>query len=253
MTTAARTAPFTHDGGPLGALVCHGFTSTPQSVRPWADHLAEAGLTVRLPLLPGHGTSWQELNRTTWHDWYATVDRELRVLRERCDSVLVMGLSMGGTLALRLAEQHGSAVDGLVLVNPSVQTEDPRARFVPLLKHVMPSVKAIGNDIKRDGVTEVAYARTPVRAVASLAELWAVTRRDLSRINQPLLLFRSSIDHVVEASSSARVLADVSSTDIEERVLADSFHVATLDNDAAAIFTGSLELAQRVAARGRAG
>ena len=79
---------------------------------------------MRLPRLPGHGTRWQELNRTTWHDWYAEDERALLELRERCETVVVMGLSMGGTLALRLAEQHGDAVDGLVLVNPSVHTEN---------------------------------------------------------------------------------------------------------------------------------
>lgn len=257
MTILAGAEPFAHAGGSLGALVCHGFTSTPQSVRPWAEHLAAAGLTVEVPLLPGHGTTWRELSRTTWHAWYAEVDRAFQRLRGRCDTVVVMGLSMGGTLALRLAEQHPGrdrdGVDGLVLVNPSVQTDDPRARFLPLLRRVLPSIKAIANDVKREGVTELAYTRTPVRAVGSLADLWALTRRDLGKIDQPVLLYRSAVDHVVEASSSARVLAGISSTDVEHHVLADSYHVATLDNDAPTILAGSLAFARRVGDPGRAG
>lgn len=253
MTVLAGAEPYHHDGGPIGVLLCHGFTGTPQSLRPWAEHLASHDLTVTLPLLPGHGTRWQELNRTTWPDWYAEDERALLALRERCETVVVMGLSMGGTLALRLAEQHPDAVDGLVLVNPSVHTENPVAQYLSVLKRVLPSVKAIGNDIARSGVTELAYPRTPLRALHSLTELWALTRTDLRQVVAPVLLYRSAVDHVVEASNSALVLAGIGSTDVEERVLAESFHVATLDHDAEAIFTGSLGFARRVAACRKAG
>src|SRR3954468_19060349 len=88
--------PFTSQGGSTGVLLCHGFTGTPQSMRPWAEHLAAAGLTVALPRLPGHGSRWQDANMTTWDDWYAAVEREFLGLRERCEQVFVMGLSMGG-------------------------------------------------------------------------------------------------------------------------------------------------------------
>ena len=63
--------PFSHDGGPVGALVVHGFTGSPKSMRPWAEHLAAAGLSVRLPRLPGHGSTWRDMAVTTWDDWYA--------------------------------------------------------------------------------------------------------------------------------------------------------------------------------------
>ena len=111
--------PFRHEGGEVGVLLCHGFTGSPQSLRPWAEYLAERGLTVSLPLLPGHGTRWEDMRLTGWQDWYAEVDRELRALRERCAQVFVFGLSMGGALALRLAAKHGDAISGLVLVNPA--------------------------------------------------------------------------------------------------------------------------------------
>ena len=57
--------PFLHDGSDeIGMLLCHGFTGSPQSLRPWGEHLAAEGLTVRCPRLPGHGTDWREMNRT---------------------------------------------------------------------------------------------------------------------------------------------------------------------------------------------
>src|SRR5690349_5123499 len=110
--------PFAHDGGDTGVLVCHGFTGTPQSMRPWAERLAADGLTVRLPRLPGHGTTWQEMNRTRWADWLAAAERSFAELVDRCDRVFVMGLSMGGALALRIAERQAPHVAGVVVVNP---------------------------------------------------------------------------------------------------------------------------------------
>jgi carboxylesterase len=105
-------------GGRIGVLLCHGFTGSPQSLRPWAEALAERGFSVELPLLPGHGTTWQHMNRTSWPQWYREVERALATLRTRCDVVVAAGLSMGGALALRLAEQHPDQVTALVLVNP---------------------------------------------------------------------------------------------------------------------------------------
>jgi pimeloyl-ACP methyl ester carboxylesterase len=126
--------PFTHDGsGEIGVLLCHGFTGSPQSMAPWGAALADAGFTVMCPLLPGHGRTWQEMNRTTWPDWYREVDQAFGGLVERCRTVFVFGLSMGGTLALRLAERHGSSVAGLVLVNPSVTTERKDAALLTVL------------------------------------------------------------------------------------------------------------------------
>lgn len=238
--------PFQHTGGTAGALLCHGFTGTPQSLRPWAEHLAAAGLTVALPRLPGHGTRWQDANLTTWEDWYSCLDREFRDLRDRCETVVVMGLSMGGALALRLAQCHGSAVDGVVVVNPSVIGLDPRLRLLPLLHRVLPSMAGVGGDIRKAGVTELAYDRNPLRALHSLRRAWAVVRDDLPRVTQPLLLCRSYTDHIVEPENSRIVLARVSSRDVREIVLHDSFHVATLDHDAERIFAASLEFVNRL-------
>lgn len=241
--------PFHHDGGPVGVLLCHGFTGTPQSLRPWAEHLAGEGLTVALPRLPGHGTSVREANLTHWEDWYAEVDRSFAALRDRCESVFVMGLSMGGTLALRLAEEHPDEVAGLVLVNPSLLTTRPDRFLLPVLRWVLPSYPGIANDIKKPGATELAYDRIPVKAAYQLSRLWLTTRTDLDLVRAPILVFRSVEDHVVEPDSCALLREKVSSSDVREVLLEDSYHVATLDNDAPAIFAGSVAFVRdRVAA-----
>ena len=248
MPVLAGAEPFSAQGGPVGALLCHGFTGTPQSLRPWAEHLAAAGLTVSLPRLPGHGTSPQEANRTRWADWYAELDGSLRDLTTRCDDVFVMGLSMGGTLALRLAENHGDRVRGLVLVNPSLLTRRPGRFALPMLRWVLPTYRGIGSDIKKAGAVELAYDRVPVKAAYELSRLWLATRRDLGGVTQPILLFRSATDHVVEPDSCRVLRSAVASTDVREVVLEDSYHVATLDNDAQLIFAESLAFVRRLSA-----
>ncbi|MDP3972729.1 MAG: alpha/beta fold hydrolase [Candidatus Nanopelagicales bacterium] len=238
--------PHSHDGNQTGVIVCHGFTGSPKSVRPWAEYLSSHGLTVRAPRLPGHGTRWQDMNVTTWEDWYAEVERTFRELRDRCETVFACGLSMGGTLSLRLAEENGDELTGLVLVNPAVHSERPDRFLLPILKHVIPAFPGICNDIKKPGQDEGAYPKLPLRAAASLMDLWGKVRGDITKVNQPTLLFRSVDDHVVEPSNAAWILANISSPEVQEVVLTDSYHVATLDNDAETIFTGSLEFINRV-------
>jgi carboxylesterase len=223
--------PFTADGGPVGAVISHGFTGMPASVRPWAEALAEQGMTVRVPRLPGHGTHWKDANRTTWQDWYAEVERAFDEVRSRCERTFVMGLSMGGTLALRLAQQRGDDVAGVVVVNPSLFTTRKDAKLLPVLRWVLPSVPPVGNDIKKPEVVEPAYDRTPVKGAYQLALLWKLTNADLDKLTQPLLVFTSRDDHVVEPENTTRLLDGAASAEKRNVVLEDSYHVATMDND----------------------
>jgi carboxylesterase len=239
--------PFSHDGGRVGALVLHGFTGQPRSMRPWADHLAAAGLSVELPRLPGHGTAWQDMTVTRWDDWYAEVDRSFSSLQSRCDAVFVMGLSMGGSLALRLAEKRADEVAGLVLVNPAVHTERWDRHLLPFVRHVVKAFPGIINDIKRPGQDEGGYDKLPLQPAYSLQQGWAAIRGDITKVTSPLLLLHSREDHVVEPSNSAWILANVASTDTTEIWLEDSYHVATLDNDAPQIFDESVKFVHRLA------
>lgn len=90
-----------------GVLVCHGFTGNPQSMRGLATAFAAAGFTVELPLWPGHGTSIDDMLETSWDDWSVAAETAFAELSSRCTSVVVAGLSMGGTLAAWLATSCG--------------------------------------------------------------------------------------------------------------------------------------------------
>src|SRR5271170_7194965 len=225
------TEPFEHTGGPVGVLLCHGFTGSPQTLRPWADYLVQQGFTVSLPRLPGHGTTWQDLAHTGWQDWYGEVDRAFGVLAGRC-------------LALRLAEVHGSAVRGVVVVNPSLAPDTKLFMLAPALKYVLRSLPGVASDIKKPGGHEIGYDRVPVRAAATLPQLWRTTTRQLADVRQPVLVFRSAVDHVVGPASMKVLLAGLRKDQVTVRECPDSYHVATLDNDAEAIFEGSVKFAQ---------
>lgn len=231
--------PLSIDGGRIGVLLSHGFTGSPVSMRPWGQHLAEQGFTVRVPLLPGHGTRWQDLNRTRWPDWYAALDRSLDELIERCDRVVVCGLSMGGALALRLAALRSDDVDAVVVVNPAVNLDRKDLALVKYVRHVLPALQGIAGDIKKPGVEEAGYDKTPLHALHSQMELWADVRSNLGRITQPLLFFRSPEDHVVDDSSTSIITEGVSSPVADVRQLFNSYHVATVDFDAPRIFAES--------------
>jgi carboxylesterase len=238
--------PWSADGDDVGVLVLHGFTGSPKSVTPWGKALAAEGWTVRVPRLPGHGTRWQEMNLTTWEDWYAEADRNVRELQSRCSHVFVMGLSMGGSLTLRLAEEHGDGIRGIVLVNPAVHSERWDRHLLPFLQKFVPSFPGISNDIAKPDQDEGAYDVIPLKAAHSLSFLWKQVKADIAKVTQPLLLFRSAEDHVVEPSNAAFILSHVSSGDATEVVLADSYHVATLDHDAAVIERDSIAFVRRL-------
>lgn len=247
MAVLPGAEPFRHEGGEVGVLLCHGFTGSPQSLRPWADRLAAQGLTVSLPLLPGHGTRWEDMNLTGWPDWYAEVDRELRALGERCSRVFVAGLSMGGALALRLAAKHGDAISGVMVVNPANKVHGLAAHALPVVRHLVPSTKGIASDIALPDATELGYDRVPLHAAYSLRAFLRMVDGELPQVTQPLLLLRSPQDHVVPPADAARVLGRVSSTDVTEILLEQSYHVATLDHDADRIFAESLAFIGRLA------
>ncbi len=240
--------PYQGGNGPLGALVLHGFTGGPPAVRPWADHLEREGFRVVVPRLPGHGTTWQELNQTRWEDWYAEAESSFDELSAQCEQTFVCGLSMGGGLALLLAARRREYVAGLSLVNPSVHSADPRMHALFVIRHAVPSLAAIGGDIAKPDVDEGAYPRTPLHAAWSMTKLWAEIHRELPRVDAPTRIYRSKVDHVVDPSSLALIRERVRSTDLEVIELERSYHVATLDYDADLIFSCTSEFFAGLAA-----
>jgi carboxylesterase len=227
--------PFSHAGGPRGALVLHGFTGNPHSMRSLAEACADAGFSVELPLLPGHGTSIEDMVPTRWSDYKTAAEAAFADLARRCDHVAVVALSMGGTLACWLAENHPE-VRGLALVNPFI--DPPAESFRDVLRGVLDSgeqlAPGVGSDIAKEGSVELAYLHTPISAALSLFEGIDEVSSQLAKISCPVLLLSSRQDHVVPPSSGDVLVQGVSGP-VERVWLERSYHVATLDHDAAEI------------------
>lgn len=241
--------PWSAPGGRHGALVIHGFTGNPQSLRGLAEALHGAGYTIELPLLPGHGTSVDDLIDTGWADWSAAVEAAYAGLAARVDKVVVAGLSMGGGLALWLAARHPEIV-GVVCVNPAVEIG---AEMVDGIRQMVVGgidrIPAIGGDVADPAGREKAYDATPLRPLLSLADAAADTVDDLAKITCPVLLMTSRQDHVVDPHNSD-IVAERVSGPVERMSLERSYHVATLDYDKDLIFGRAVEFAGRVTGPG---
>jgi carboxylesterase len=240
--------PFSSPGGAQGALVVHGFTGSPQSMRGLAQAFAAAGYTVELPRLPGHGTAIEDMLTTSWPDWTAAVQAAYRELAARCDQVVVAGLSMGGTLTVWLA-LHEPEIAGLVLINPAMgtqETADTEAALRGALEAGMTIAPGVGGDIADpDATPELAYADVPLApAVSLMAASLELTPR-LHEITIPALLIHSIPDHVVPVSASEAVETGLGGP-VEVVELQRSFHVATLDYDRAEIERRAVAFAARV-------
>lgn len=219
--------PFYFEGSSVGILVSHGFTGSTQSMRPLGEAYAAAGYTVCGPRLKGHGTHYEDMEQTTYHDWIASVEEGFQWLKARCDKIFITGLSMGGTLTLYMAEKYPE-VRGIVLVNAAID--------IPAMEPVLQLegtrfLDAIGSDIKKPGVVELAYEKTPVQSIKEILPFMKVVKEDLSKVSCPALIFVSDEDHVVPPDNSQTIYEKISSETKEVLRLKESYHVATLDND----------------------
>jgi carboxylesterase len=246
-TTLAGASPWRAPGGPGGVLLVHGFTGHPGNLRGVAEVLAGDGLAVELPLLPGHGTVIDDMLATTFDDWCAEVLAAHDRLAGRCEAVVVLGQSMGGTLALWLALQR--SVAGLVLVNPLVrpQPEEVLEMVRGMVAEGEVVLPGSGSDIADPGVVESAYAGTPLPPLLSLMDGVAGIGRRLDEVSCPVLLITSRQDHVVDPADSDHLAGTVSGP-VERVWLERSYHVATLDYDRDIVVERSLAFARKVSA-----
>lgn len=236
--------PFYQKGCNVGVLVIHGFTGSPRSMHEYGLGLADAGLTVALPLLAGHGRTPETLEKARWTDWTADVEEAYYWLRGRTDRVFTAGLSMGGTLALWLAEHHPELA-GVVTVNAALDY-GPREWVMHAVGAcgIPRYLNAVGNDIHKPGEDERAYHRIPTRATRQFALLLAEVRRHLHRVHCPALVFSSRIDHTVPPANQQTLYRQLGSATKRLVMLEDSYHVATMDHDKERIFAGTLKFIQ---------
>jgi carboxylesterase len=241
-TTVLQGAePFYAEHGRTGVLISHGYTGCPQSMRYLAEGLANAGLTVALPRLKGHGTTADDMAQTTASDWIADLEQATAWLQQRCDTLFVTGLSMGGTLTLFMAGQHPGVFSGIIPINAVVFFNNADLASLAYMRGAPPFVPGVGGDIKAPGVSELAYDVVPTATVKELCALMKVTEELLPRIACPALVMVSREDHIVPPPNSEYIAQKLSSQEKQVLWLENSYHVATLDNDKDVIVQTSID------------
>ncbi len=221
------------EGNDVGCLLVHGFTGTPQNVRPLADYLARRGLAVSAPRMPGHGTTVADLDKTGPEDWLGAAERALSELHERCSTVFVAGISMGGTITLELARRHPELA-GVVVMAAPVQA---MAALEPLVNDpdrpaTVPAPWATVGVLTEDvGVGGIAYLEMPLGALERGMGLMTQVREGLAEVTVPTLLIYGDADQVVDKANGPFVLDGIKATDKRLLALPDSSHEVTLDVD----------------------
>jgi carboxylesterase len=239
--------PYSARGDGRGALIIHGFTGSPQSMRPLAQAFSNAGFTVELPRLPGHGTTPEDMAQYSWSDWTKAVDEAYQDLARRTKAVVVAGLSMGGSLALWLAEQRPE-IAGIVVINPVVEDQD----FSPFLEGATALLASgqqfmpgIAGDIADPNSRELGYDRVPNVTVKPLVQGIAEVKAKLATIRCPALILHSLQDHLVPPASTNALKESLGGTK-EYVALQKSYHVATIDFDRDEINQRAVEFGSRV-------
>jgi len=223
----------------IGIVLVHGYTGSPSSMRPWAEYLNQKGYTVRVPLLPGHGTKPEDLHEIKWQQWPEKVESEVAELWKSCTKVFICGFSMGGGTTLHVAGRNSSALSGIILVNPMIHIPFVGTKLAYLYSRIQKFRNSAGDDIKRPGVTQGGYDAMSTKGIYQILQMLKYTRANLHRVSVPMLLFHSVKDHTLPVSNTEIIMKGIGSK-IKERIeLTNSFHVATLDYDAEIIFENS--------------
>jgi len=221
---------FFWQAGPTGVLLVHGFTATTAEVRLLGRYLHERGYTVAGPLLPGHGTTPEDMNRRRWQDWTGAVEQAYGQIAARCERVFIGGESMGAVLALYAASEHPEAA-GILLYAPALLLPASRMWPIRLLAPFVPYVNKPVNPPRASDARWQGYSVNPLRGVAQLNQLQREARRRLPRIHQPVLVVQGRLDQTIDPRSGEVILRETASTDKELRWLEQSPHCIILDQE----------------------
>ncbi len=243
---------YSADGGPVGALLIHGFGGSAAETRPMGEYLAARGLTVRCPLLAGHGTTSDDLIGIRWQEWTDGVESELQDLKSCCETIFVGGLSMGSLLTLWLGAKYPD-IAGLLVMAPAVKV---KSWFFPLtlglrylLKYPPPGLmeeEALGDP---EAIHRIwCYDNLPLWGAAEVYLLQRRVNRALARIGQPIHIFQGRLDNWLSPQAAQLVYDGVASTDKTLVWLEHSGHNVLADGERASIWAQSHDWMVRVMA-----
>ncbi len=224
--------PFFLEAGSTGVLLIHGFTGSPPEMRRIGDYLHARDLTISAPLLPGHGTTPEDLNKLTWQAWYRHVVAALEELRIQCDPVFVAALSLGALLTLYLAAED-RVLPGAAIYSPPTLVKGFGHRLLAIAKRFIPQVPKPHNLFRAAQSDQDfwAYDSYPTSAAHEVVKLMRRTRRRLTRVTCPLLIVYSTFDETIHPRSAEFTYHRVRSVDKEIVALENSGHAVTVDSE----------------------
>lgn len=221
----------------VGCLLLHGFSGSPLEMVPLGDVLQAEGWTVSIAQLAGHGTSPTELARTRWQDWVASARAAYADLRRRNSRTAIVGLSMGGALALYLAATEGT--DAVIAISTPVRVRPLIAGAARIVSRLMPLAPVVVRLSPRDPIARQyrsPYTKIPLGATEELSALLEAAMRSLPSLRAPLLVVQGRRDWVIPKDSGPEILARATHTPGRILWLRRSGHVATLDRDREVLF-----------------
>ena len=191
----------------IGVLLTHGFEASPHEVRELAQFLADRNMTVYVVRLRGHGTDIKELDNIKWNDWYNDYENGFNELSKKTKKVVVAGHSLGGALALYLAEQKDTA--GVVSLASPIGLNDKRAEYAWLIKYFKKyEARNITEEEKKYN-----YGSYSAQGVEQLVEFIKSYKKDLSKITEPILIIQLSNDTKIDSNSASYIYQTVKSRD----------------------------------------
>lgn len=211
--------PFKYGNGRVGCVLVHGFTGTPWALRDLGQFLAEQGVSVSAPLLPGHGTKPKDLIGVPWSVWVESCRREAGAMLERCDEIFLLGHSMGGSICLLLASRM--CVHGVISLSAPVLLTDRRMRFLPFVRPFVRYWKKKHHPSRRIIPEEMEYDRYPLAAVSELVKLLKCVKKSLAEIDVPVLIMHAKNDYRVPESNADFIFEGIRSQE-KRKILLDN-------------------------------
>jgi carboxylesterase len=248
---------FLGDRAKPACLLIHGFTGTPKEMRWMGEYLHQFGYTCLGVRLAGHAADPEDMIRSHWTDWTASVEDGYSLLRGITDPIFLLGLSMGGVLSLLMSTRLD--VKGVIAMStPYKLPDDPRLRHIEWISKIVtympkgdeePGASWFDKEAFKD---HVSYPMNPVRSIGELNKLLGEMRAALSKVNVPVLLIHSRDDDYVLAESPELIFADlIHASDKTKLFVTGSGHVVTRDAARHQVFQAALEFIQKVESKSR--
>jgi len=220
-----------------GVLLVHGLLASPAEWQNYAHSLSQRGIAVLGVRLAGHGTSPWDLHRRKWKEWLLSIQRNYRILSAFCDTVVVVGFSVGGALTLCHASTRPEKLAGIVSINAPVKFKDRNMAFVPLVHGLnkiaswLPMVDTIVPFISNDSEhPHINYSSIPVPALFEMRTMIEDMQKNLAAIQVPALVIQSKNDPVTHSDSAQKIHGKLT-TDCELKWIESARHGIITDND----------------------